>query len=238
MSTTRISIEETNGLGVITLSRPEKRNALDRRALAELAEAVERLDTRVIILRGRGPAFCAGVDLTELGESEHLTTEQITEAVTLGRQAADALQQTTAVTIAAIHGHCVGGGVVLAASCDLRVASDDTVFRIPEVDLGIPLVWGGISRLRRSMPTAIAKELVMTCRPFDAAEAKQIGFVNRVVSVAALEREVDELARHLLAKPKAALAITKGQFIDEIDEVNAVIAALGGGGAPGITARG
>jgi enoyl-CoA hydratase/carnithine racemase len=236
MEETRIVTEVVEGLGVITLSRPDKRNALDRRTLAEIATAVDALDdrARVVVLRGRGPSFCAGVDVTELGDPESLTEAGIAEAVALGRRAADALRWSRAITIAAIQGHCVGGGVVLAASCDLRIATEDATFRIPEVELGIPLVWGGIPALLRSMPPAVAKELVMTCRPFGAAEADQIGFVNAVAPADRLRERVDDLAHRLLALPPAALTITKAQFraleVDPvgIDELEAVLAARTG----------
>ncbi len=114
-----------------------------------------------------------------------------------------------AVTIAAIQGWCVGGGLVLAAACDLRLAADSAKFSIPEVDLGIPLAWGGIPRLVREIGPARTKELVMTCRPFEAAEAHAIGFLNRVVPESSLPQVADELADSLAAKASHALLSTK-----------------------------
>ena len=114
-----------------------------------------------------------------------------------------------AVTIAAIRGHCVGGGLVLAAACDLRVAADSTRFSIPEVDLGIPLAWGGIPRLVREIGPAMTKELVMTCRPFTAEEGRALGFLNRVVPDEQLDGAVEELAAELAAKSPYTLAATK-----------------------------
>jgi enoyl-CoA hydratase/carnithine racemase len=122
---------------------------------------------------------------------------------------ADALESITAVTIAKIHGHCVGGGVVLASACDLRLAAEGTRFSIPEVDLGIPLAWGGIPRLVRDIGPALTKELVMTCRPFDAAEAREAGFLNRVVPADQLDRAVEELAALIESKSQLALLATK-----------------------------
>jgi enoyl-CoA hydratase/carnithine racemase len=98
---------------------------------------------------------------------------------------------------------------VLAAACDLRVAADDARFSIPEVDLGIPLAWGGIPRLVREIGPALTKELVLTCRPFDAAEAKAAGFLNRVVPADELDASVLALARSLAAKASHALFSTK-----------------------------
>ena len=103
-----------------------------------------------------------------------------------GLRASDAIEQMRAVTIAQVHGYAVGGGVVLMAVCDLRVAAEDAWFFIPEIDLGLPLAWGGIPKLVREIGPAMTKELVMTCRRFSPMEAKQMGFVNRVVPLAKL----------------------------------------------------
>ena len=124
-----------------------------------------------------------------------------------------------AVTIARIHGHCVGGAVVLAAACDLRVAATTTRFSIPEVDLGIPLAWGGIPRLVRELGPAMTKELVMTCRPFTAEEARALGFLNRVVDEEELDHAVDALATELETKSSLTLSATK-------QGVNAVVDAM------------
>ena len=127
------------------------------------------------------------------------------------------------ITIAAVHGHCVGGGVVFVAACDLRVATTETTFTIPEVDLGIPLAWGGIPRLVREIGPALTKELVLTCRPFGADEAKSIGFINQVVDSADLEATVTELALNLASKTLYSLHSTKQQ-------VNAVMEEIAGTG--------
>jgi enoyl-CoA hydratase/carnithine racemase len=122
---------------------------------------------------------------------------------------AEALESMRAVTVAAIHGSCIGGGLVLAAACDLRVAGEGTVFSIPEVDLGIPLAWGGIPRLLREIGPALTRELVMTCRRFDAAEARTAGFLNRVVADDAVISEARALAERVAAKPRSAILATK-----------------------------
>jgi enoyl-CoA hydratase/carnithine racemase len=122
---------------------------------------------------------------------------------------ADAIESMRAVTVARLQGHCVGGGLVLAAACDLRVAADDCRFSIPEVDLGIPLAWGGIPRLVREIGPALTKELVMTCRPFSAAEALAAGFLNRVVPAADLDAAVGDLVGQLLGKSALTLSSTK-----------------------------
>ena len=127
---------------------------------------------------------------------------------------AESIGSMTAVTIASLRGHCIGGGVVLAAACDMRVASESTVFRIPEIDLGIPLYWTGTPRLVRELGPSITKELIMTGRAFDAREAAGWHFVNRVVRDDLLEEETSALAVQLAAKPRLALTVTKTQ-VDE-----------------------
>jgi enoyl-CoA hydratase/carnithine racemase len=113
--------------------------------------------------------------------------------------------------------------VVLVGASDIRIATDDAVFSIPEVDLGIPLAWGGIPRLVREIGPALTKELVLSCRPFGSSEAKSIGFVNRVVAASALAETVENMARSLASKPSYALRITKQQ-------VNAVMEEIAGTG--------
>ena len=130
---------------------------------------------------------------------------------------ADAVGGMRAMTIAAIHGHCVGGGVVLAAACDLRVAASSARFSIPEVDLGIPLAWGGIPRLVRELGPAVTKELVLTCRPFDADEARSLRFVTSVVEEDELDTAVEGLAARLAAQPAYSLELTK-RHVNEVAE--------------------
>ena len=109
--------------------------------------------------------------------------------------------------------------MVLAGVCDLRIAADDTVFSIPEVDLGIPLAWGGIPRLLREIPPAVVRELVLTCRPFDAAEAHGLGFVNRVVPLADLEATVAELATAIAHKAPSVVRMTKRQVASGLEHI-------------------
>ena len=210
---------ETNGpIGELRLNRPEKLNPLSTQTLQEIAQAArlfdQERDVKVVIVRGAGRAFSAGADLETFsrprvpasGGQPELSPR---EAAEVGREMADTLESMRALTIASIHGWCIGGGLVLAAACDLRVASDEARFSIPEVDLGIPLAWGGIPRLVREIGPALTKELVLTCRPFDAAEAKAAGFLNRVVPAEELDATVDALAESISKKASYALFSTK-----------------------------
>jgi len=232
MSDTRnfeaIMVGVEGALGRHTLNRPERLNAVGATMLKELAEAArwfdEHRELRVVIVSGAGRAFCAGADLKDspVASGERASWLARREAGQLGLRAADALENMHAVTIAAVHGYAVGGGVVLTAVCDLRIVAEDASFFIPEIELGIPLAWGGIPRLVREIGPALTKELVMTCRRFDPSEAKAIGFINRVVPAARLIAEAEALAAQLIAMPSVPVAITK-------EHVNTVARAMGAG---------
>jgi enoyl-CoA hydratase/carnithine racemase len=212
-------------IGRVTMNRPEKLNALSRQLMSEIVELGAwlklREDIRVMIFSGAGRSFCAGFDLNDFSSASD--GESPRQAADLGRLATNALTDVPQLTIAAVHGHCVGGGVVFVAACDLRVATNETTFIIPEVDLGIPLAWGGIPRLVREIGPALTKELVLTCRPFGANEAKSIGFINQVVLPSDLEITVTELAANLASKTLYSLHSTKQQ-------VNAVMEEIAGTG--------
>ena len=212
MQFSEIAVDVDGPRGDITLNRPAKLNPLSTTTLNELVSAARYLDTlaevKVVVVAGSGRAFSAGADLASFTTAES-SAAVARDAADAGRRMAEAIEAMRAVTIAKIHGHCVGGGVVLASACDLRIAADDTRFSIPEVDLGIPLAWGGIPRLVREIGPARTKELVMTCRPFGAAEALAAGFLNRTVPASDLAGAVDELVGQLTGKSALTLTATK-----------------------------
>ncbi len=202
-----IEVSVAGERGTLWLDRPDKLNPLSNQTLAELEDAARWFDRhgdlKVVSVGGRGRAFSAGADLDAFsGRAERADREQ-------GWRTARALEEMRAVTVARLQGWCVGGGLVVAAACDLRVASASLRLSIPEIDLGIPLAWGGIPRLVREIGPALTKELVMTCREFSAEEARAAGFLNRVVADDDLDATVEELVTQLVAKPKLALLSTK-----------------------------
>jgi enoyl-CoA hydratase/carnithine racemase len=212
-TTIEVAAHDADGrVGRITLDRPEKLNPLSTTTLLELVGAAGWFDDRpeinVVVVGGKGRAFSAGADIAAFAGPDTGAAAQ-REAADAGRQMAEAIESMRAVTIARIQGHCVGGGVVLAAACDLRIATTTARFSIPEVALGIPLAWGGIPRLVREIGPAMTKELVMTCRPFDAAEARSLGLVNRIVEEDELDAAVDELVGQLSDKSPLTLHATK-----------------------------
>ena len=220
-------------VGAMTLNRPDKLNALSVDLMHEIVAASAELSVspvRTVVVSGTGRAFSTGFDLTSLATLE--TSGSGVEAARLGQAMADAVADMRPVTVAALHGHVVGGGVVLAAACDLRLAAADTVFSIPEVDLGIPLAWGGIPRLVREFGPALTRELVMTCRPFSAEEAASRGFLNGVVPTGEHLAAAAALAEAVAARPALPVATTK-QHVAEVmrgdfgrDDAAGLIAAL------------
>ena len=225
---TLLTLEVDGAVARLTLARPEKLNALSPQLLGELIDAARALDARpevkVVILAGAGRAFCAGFDLGAFAAQDGEGTAR--ETADLGRRMAEAITEMRALTIARIHGHCVGGGVVLAAACDLRVAAQDAVFSIPEVELGIPLAWGGIPRLVREIGPAMTKELVLTCRPFGAQEAHSLGFVNRVVAGDELAAAAEALAAQLATRSALTLTATKAHVNAVAEELASTAGAV------------
>jgi enoyl-CoA hydratase/carnithine racemase len=218
-----IRVSADGATGELLLARPDKLNALSGQLLGELVEAAgwfnAQPELKAVVIRGAGRAFTAGADLSGFGVSGQQPPGGVEarDALDLGRRATDAIAHMNALTVAAIHGHCVGGGVVLAAACDIRIAASDARFSIPEVDIGIPLAWGGIPRLVRELGPTVTKDLVLTCRPFDATEAAAIRFVSRIVAPQQLEAEALAVASKLASQPTYALRVTK-QHIDAVAE--------------------
>ena len=208
-----VAVEVEGSLGRLVLDRPDKLNPLGTDTLLEIIDAADWFDrqdaVKAVVVSGKGRAFSAGADVGAFVGPPGEGALRPRDAADVGRRMADAVESMRAVTIAAVHGHCIGGGVVLAAACDLRVAAADTNFAIPEVDLGIPLAWGGIPRLVREIGPAATKDLVLTCRPFTADEALALGLLNRVVPADELASAVDELATTLAEKSALTLEATK-----------------------------
>lgn len=215
-----LTVEAKARVGRLTLDRPDKLNPLSTTCLDELAAAARWFDARpeirVVVVTGAGRAFSAGADLGAFAGPADRSARAGADA---GRVMVESIERMAAVTVAAIHGHCIGGGVLLAMACDLRVAATSTNFAIPEVDLGIPLTWGGIPRLVREIGAPATRDLVLSCRPFGAAEALARGIVSRVTADDELHREVDALAESLASKSAYTLRAT-------LDAVDAAAEAL------------
>ncbi len=200
------------GLVTITLNRPEKLNAIDYQMHSEIEQVCGDLsadtEARVVILTGAGRAFSAGNDLRPKKLPKTKSDLDRRHRVSAGNRSSAAIASLPQVTIVAVNGLAVGGGVVWASCCDLRLAAESAWFSIPEVDLGLPLTWNALPRLMRELGPARTKELVMTCDRFTAQQAAAWGFVNAVHADADLMSQARALAAKLLAKPALALATT------------------------------
>lgn len=217
-----LEIEREGPIVRVWLARPERRNALDTTALEEIAAFFGSLardfSARVVVLGGRGPSFCAGADRKSPPGRERLvadsgaTERERRHAAQIGLRACRAIEDCEVPTIARVHGFAVGGGAALALACDFRIAAEDAVFAIPEIDLGIPLAWGATARLAHEVGAARAREAILLCDRFDARTAERWGAAHRAVAADRLDAEVDEWARRLAAKPEIAVHMTKTQL--------------------------
>ena len=192
---------------VVTLNRPERRNALTIELMQELVAAVDEAaanDTqRLLVLRGAGPAFCAGMDLNETADPSKAHESGGMVAKTLL-----ALSQTRLITIAAVHGAAVAGGAGIMSACDLVVAAEGTKFGYPEARRGL-VAANVMTFLRRQLRERDIRELLFTSELIDAARGCEIGLVNRVVPAAELDREVSKLAASVLQGAPGALTTAK-----------------------------
>ena len=209
MTTENILTEKADGIGLITINRPEVRNALDPETWRELMQAVEAMaadkDVGVIIITGAGDkSFVAGADI---GRMQERTIFDGFEAPAQG--ALTRLENTEKPIIAAINGFALGGGCELALACDIRIASDRAKLGQPEVNLGIMPGAGGTQRLASLVGAGKAKELIFTGDIIDAAEAERIGLVNKVVPHEELMDAARGMARKILSKAPLAVRMSK-----------------------------
>jgi len=193
----------------VTLERPEARNALSQAMADALEAALARLaaddEARVVVVAGRGRSFCAGADIAEMPT---LSPEQAETLAGRWQAIMDGFAALPQVTIAAVQGHALGGGLMLAIAQDLRVAETSARFGLPEVTLGFNPGYG-IARLLDVAGGAHARDLMLTARLVDAAEAHRMGLVTRVVPDGALDAAALTLAQEVARSPRGGLAATK-----------------------------
>lgn len=210
-----LTLVESGSVGELRLNRAEVRNAFNQELIAEIEAAAHHFDARtdikLVIVSGEGRSFCSGFDLNQFAKLAD--PAQVRATVDAGRRMSQAVARMRAVTVAAVQGHCVGGGVVLAAACDFRLAADSARFSLPETDLGIPLAWGGVPMLVREAGPLFAAEFILTCRPVDASEALRRGMVNDVVPEGELRTHVAALAERLTRHSSLVLEATKSQLV-------------------------
>jgi enoyl-CoA hydratase len=203
--------EKKDGIGVVTLNRPEALNALNSTVYTELYDVFEAIENdeevRAVVLRGSGEkAFAAGSDVAEMASMNTLEIQKFMATI---RKASDRIYSLTKPTIAAISGYALGGGCELAMCCDLRICSEKARFGQPEINLGLIPGAGGTQRLPRLIGVAKAKEMIFLGDMIDAATALNLGLVNKVVPPEKLMEEAMVWATKLVSKSGPVLAMAK-----------------------------
>ncbi|MCU0602177.1 MAG: enoyl-CoA hydratase-related protein [Desulfobacterales bacterium] len=237
MSFENIVFQVDQGIATITFNRPKALNALNQALLAEFSQALDAVaadeSIRVLVLTGAGEkAFVAGADIGELATYTPLQAKIFSKA---GHAVIAKLQELPMAVVAAVNGFALGGGSEIALACDFIYAADTAKFGLPEINLGLIPGFGGTQRLPRAIGANRAKELIYTGKMISAAEALQIGLVNKVFPAAALMEEVLKTAKEIAGKGRVSLraakqAINLGLNVDLVSgcsiEVDAFALAL------------
>ncbi len=204
---------ESDAIAVVSLNRPEKRNAMNMEVFRELCRLIEatenRPGARVMILKGMGPVFCSGLDLNEAADSELVQQSAKLLAATLGR-----VWDSTLVTIAAVHGAAIAGGAGLAAACDFVLCEEGTRWAFPEVRRGlVPALIGAV--LVKQTSRRLLLDWLLTGRGVDAEELERAGIINRIVPPGEVMSAALEVARFVLAGAPGVQRSTK-RLLDEL----------------------
>src|SRR3954469_11794156 len=196
----------------VVLNRPDKRNAFNHELIAALGDALRAAaadpDVHVVVLRGNGPVLSSGVDLRELAGMAS-RPDLLRPFRRMWLEAANLLEEMPKATVCQIHGGCIGGALETALACDLRTMAADAVAGLPETRIGLIPDVGGSSRLPQVVGLGRAKELVLTGRLVDGAEAERIGLVNRVAPAGELEAATQQLVDELLLCAPVAVGLAK-----------------------------
>jgi enoyl-CoA hydratase/carnithine racemase len=212
-STEQMIAEKDGAIGWLIINNPARHNAMSR----DMYEAIPRImaqfeadeDVRVIVLRGAGDkAFVSGADISKFESQRSTPEDQIRWSATT-QGASDAISDVSKPTIAMINGYCLGGGVALAVSCDLRIASERSRFAVPAAKLSVGYGAHGIRKLMNVVNPAFVKEIFYTARQFSAEEALAMGWVNRVLPSEQLEGYVREYAGTIAANAPLTLRAVK-----------------------------
>ncbi|MFI5623294.1 crotonase/enoyl-CoA hydratase family protein [Nocardioides sp. NPDC051685] len=209
-----VLLEVDNGIATITLNRPEVRNAIDLPTSLAIAGVLDEVDEcsdiAVVVLTGAGTTFCAGMDLKAFAATGERPIHERRGAFGIVRRPCDK------PLIAAIEGNALGGGLEIALACDLVVATESSRLGLPEVKRGLVAAAGGVLRLPRRIPQAVALELIMTGEPLTAVQAKEWGLVNRVAPDGKALAVARELAAAISANAPLAVRAAKRIVVESV----------------------
>jgi enoyl-CoA hydratase len=211
--TERLLAHKDGAVGWVTFNQPARHNAVSLDMWQGLHDAVTAFgadpEVRVIVLQGAGEkAFVSGADISEF-EEKRSTGPTIRDYDAVAHRASLALREVDKPTLAMIRGYCVGAGVAIALSCDLRIASENSTFAVPAARLGLGYEFDGVRRLVDTVGPAFAREIFYTARQFTAAEAAAMGLVNRVVPLDGLEAYVRDYASTIAANAPLTVSSIK-----------------------------
>ncbi|WP_309643340.1 enoyl-CoA hydratase/isomerase family protein [Phenylobacterium sp.] len=214
-----LSVRRDGAVAVVTLNRPQARNALNTALMEDLtafARAIRRRsDITVVILTGGEHFFSAGADLAAQGERRKPTLLETRQAVMAGPDMCEAWEEIEAVTIAALEGYCIGGGCALAVACDFRIMGESASMRLPEVPLGINMSWRSLPRIAALVGPARAKRFVMFGEAATAATCLDWGFCDEMVTDGQALAAAQAWAAKLAALPPLPVRMTK-EAIDAV----------------------
>jgi E-phenylitaconyl-CoA hydratase len=212
----------TDHVAVITLNRPEVRNAINRELSAALLEALHRVreedDIRVAVITGAGRTFSAGADLKERAQVGRAADASAASIVDANRAAGFARLAMEKPLIAAIDGYCLAAGFELALTCDIRVCTPEARIGLPEITRGFFPGGGGPQRLMRAIPQAVAMEMILTGDPIDAATALRVGLVSRIVPEPELLPTARQIAHRIAGHAPLAVKAVKEVAQAALDE--------------------
>ena len=216
-----IKVDIENKIATVSLNRPEKANAMNAKLWQEFRQVFDKLSelpqVRVVVLRGEGRHFCAGIDFGFIsqmvgslsGVPEGAKQEKLRKTILDLQDCLDSAARCSKPVIAAIHGRCLGGGLDMVAACDMRLATSGAVFSIKEIDLGIVADVGSLQRLPHLVSEGVLREWALTGREISAEKACREGLINRVVAEEELLEEAMGLAGLIASKSPLAVRGTK-----------------------------
>ncbi|WP_395693509.1 enoyl-CoA hydratase/isomerase family protein [Nocardioides sp.] len=220
-----VTLDRHARTAVVTISRPEVRNAIDPSVVAALTDAFERIheaDVDAVVLAGEGAAFCSGADLNAVAAMDAEGLRRYLRSI---QRLADVVRSCPLPTIAAVHGAAVGGGMELAVNCDVRLASTDAWFLCPEVDHGLLMTNGASQLLQRLVGDGWAREMLLFGTRVDASTALRVGLVSRVVSPEELLPRALSMAGRVAHAVAPAVAATKRLLNRDPEDWSATLSA-------------